>query len=187
MKRLIQVCLVAGLFLNATDVEAQKAKELIPLADSYVFMSKKNENFGAENKILVRRLPGKIHNAFIKFDISGLEPAVIKKAGLRLYCIDLEDSSISTTIDLFSTEDVDWTESSLNYTNAPKPVKKQGSVTIDKKDTYYEWDVTHAVNQSKSAGTKYITFRLSDQKGTGNGIQFNSKEAANNKPQLTIE
>lgn len=185
-KKLVQACLVTIMILNATNGRAQKPKELTLVADSYVFISKKNDNYGAENKIIVRRLPGKIYNAFVKFDISGTETTV-KKAVLRLYCTDIESSSINTAIDLFSTEDVDWTESDLNYVNAPKPLKKLGSVTINNKNTYYEWEVTNAVNQSKSVGSKYITFRLSDQKGTGNGIQFSSKEAQDYKPKLIIE
>jgi len=186
MKKLIQTCVVLVLFLNAAEVIAQKKNELSPVADSYVFINKKNDNYGAENKVLVRRLPGKIHNAFIKFDISGAEAAV-NKAVLRLYCTDIEDASISTSVDLFSTEDIDWTEAALNYTNAPKPSKKASNVVVDKKNAYHEWDVTNLVKQSKTAGSKYITFRLSDQKGTGNGIQFSSKEASSNKPQLVIE
>jgi hypothetical protein len=56
---------------------------------------------------------------------------------------------------------------------------------------YYEFDLTEFIRQERAAGRTAVSFRLINQAPTGNSGAFfttvNSKEAANNPPQLVIE
>lgn len=184
-KKVIKVCAVAVFMLNAGDGFAQNAKELTAVADGYVYIIKKDDNYGKEDKMLVKR-GGRIHNAFVKFDISGQGGANINKATLKVYCVDIEDASKETEVQVFRVGN-DWVEHKLTYANAPKPTKRLATVLVDKKGQYYEWDVTSHVKQQLSAGEKEVSFRLSDQKRANNGVYFSTKEASANKPLLTIE
>lgn len=185
IKNAIKVCVAAVFMLSASHGFAQNSKELTAVADGYVYISKKDDNYGGEDKMLVKR-GGRIHNAFVKFDISGQGGTTVNKATLRIYCVDIEDASKETEIEVFRIDN-DWVETKLTYANAPKPTKRLATVLVDKKGQYYEWDVTSHVKQQLSAGEKEVSFRLSDQKRVNNGIYFNTKEAASNKPLLVVE
>lgn len=178
------MCVVAAFMVNASHGFAQEKKELTAIADATVHIMNRDANYGGEDKIEVKR-GGRIINSFLKFDISGQETA-INKAIMRLYCIDLENTNVSTGIDVYGTGN-DWSENTLTYNNAPKPIRKQGTTTIDKKGQYYEFDVTRFVNQQLAAGESEVSFRLSDQERANNGVYFNSKEARKDKPVLIIE
>lgn len=184
MRNVIKVCMVAIFMLNMSYGFAQNSKELTAIEDATVHIKSRDANYGGEDKIEVKR-SGRIINAFVKFDISGHE-ASINKAIMKLYCVGMENTDVSTGIDVYATEN-DWSEKTLTYNNAPKPIRKQCSVTVDKKDQYYEFDVTKFVKQQLAAGEKEVSFRLSDQEKTNNSIFFNSKEARKNKPLLIIE
>lgn len=183
-KKVVKVCAVAVFVLNVGEGFAQKAKELTAVADGYVYITKKEDNYGKEDKMLVKRGP-RIHNAFVKFDVSGQGGATVNKATLKLYCAEIENAT-ETDVDVFGAGN-DWSETGLNYANAPKPIKRVGSIAVDKKGQYYELDVTAFVKSQLSAGEKEVSFRLSDQKRVNNGIHFNTKEATSNKPLLVIE
>ena len=184
-KKAITVCAVAVFILNARAGFAQNAKEFAATADGYVYIMERDANYGKEDKILVKR-GGRIHNAFVKFNISDQDNVTINKATLKLYCADIENPEIETQIDLFGTES-DWAEAKLTYANAPKPTKRLAAVSVDQKGRYYEWDVTTYVQQCLSTGDKEVSFRLSDQEKVNNGVYFNSKEATSNVPLLAIE
>src|SRR5690606_12741546 len=184
-KRASRVGVVSVFMLNAGNGFAQNPKELTAVADGYVYITKRDDNYGGEDKLLVKR-GGRIHNAFVKFDISGQKGANVNKVILKLFCTEIEKSDIETQIDLFGTGS-DWSETDLTYANAPKPTKRLSVISVDKKGKYYEWDVTAYVKQHLSAGEKEVSFRLSDQKRVNNGVYFSTKEASSNKPLLVIE
>lgn len=184
-KKVIKVSAIIIFLLFGGEGFAQKSKELIAIADGYVYIMEKDKNYGSKDKMLVKR-GGRIHNAFVKFDISGRGGANINKAILKVYCVDIEDVRKQTEVEVFHVGN-DWIENKLTYTNAPKPTKRLATVLVDKKGQYYEWDVTDHLKQLLSTGEHEVSFRLSDQKRSDNGVYFNTKEASDNKPLLAIE
>lgn len=112
-KKVIKVSAIIIFLLFGEEGFAQKSKELIAIADGYVFFMEKDKNYGSKDKMLVKRR-GRIHNAFLKFDISGHGGANINKAILKVYCVDVEDVRKQTEVEVFRVGN-DWIENKLTY------------------------------------------------------------------------
>ncbi|MNW13512.1 hypothetical protein D3C71_2114890 [compost metagenome] len=75
----------------------------------------------------------------------------------------------------------------MNWNNAPANGSLVNSFTVYKAEKY-AIDVTDIINQQLAAGNKIITFALLNEAAASakNDVQFTSKEATANKPQLNI-
>jgi hypothetical protein len=152
----------------------------LPLADAQVDQNKPTLNFGFSVSLNVKTQGKRIHS-YLKFEVFGLD-GVVKSAKVRLYVGKASSGggSISTVSNNYLNSTTPWTESGINWVNAPSPagpaLSTLGPVLGG---TWVEFDVTPAV-QGNGIYSFAITNALSS-------VFYNSKEAAGNRPVLAIE
>lgn len=112
----------------------------------------------------------------MQFTVSGTSSRPVLSAKLRLYNIN----GSSKGGDFYRVADTAWSESSVNWNNAPAayttPIATLGKVA---QGTWYEVDV-------KSLVTKDGTYSLRVKSTSSDGAHYNSKEAAGFAPQLVV-
>lgn len=143
-----------------------------PEADAYVRSRRSNSNFGTASFMRLDDNPES--NAYVRFDVSGLDGAV-ESATLRLYVED--DSSIG--YDVHAVSDNSWGETTITYNNAPALGSVVGSSGDVGSGVWVEVDVTTAVS-----GEGLVSFGLST--GDNQFIDLSSRES-NDAPELIIE
>lgn len=164
-----------------------------PTADTYIKLSTgKQTDAGTEALVKVKRADSSslTRYGYFKFDTTNTQLTAVKKATLRLYCsfANTKETEIaSRDINLY-TAGTDWTEQSFSW--ATKPAVGEKLVDIEsstfKSKTWIEIDVTDYVNANLG---KTIAFALLNEgKDTDNNhLEFNSREAAGQKPELVLE
>jgi hypothetical protein len=143
-----------------------------PVADAYVKAANPTINYGTATTIRTDASP--IVRSYLRFNVQGLSTA-IKRVTLRVFV----NSNSNTGYVVNSVADNTWTETAINYNNAP-PVGAQlnpsGTITAG---TWATIDLT-----------PYITgngiYNLALTSGSSTEISLASREASN-KPQLVIE
>lgn len=93
---------------------------------------------------------------------------------------------------VFGVPDTLWTELALNWNNKPTPTLPELTrLNIpDATARWYEFDITNFVNAKLGAGEDAVSLLLRNMlRGEGGDFYttFNSREAAQNQPQLVIE
>jgi flagellar hook assembly protein FlgD len=151
-----------------------------PTDDAYVSSSNATTNYGAASNLRLKK-SSPVLNSYLKFVVSGLSNAV-QSAKLRLYvtAASNDGGAIYLTSNYYLGSTTLWTESGLNYNNAPSlsgsPLSNVGSVTSGQ---WIEFDVTSAVT-----GNGTFSFALKNASSTT--VQYSSKEGAN-APELVIQ
>ncbi len=150
---------------------------LLPSDDAYVNGGVgEKTNFGAEDKLLVKSDDaGEEYNraTFLRFYLDKVKGGV-RSARLNLYCYALPNGG-PATCGVFAVPDAGWTETALNWKNAPPAGTLLAQIRIDKMKTRYSIDLSDYV-KSALAGGRILDLRLAD---VGNGaklIGFRSKE-----------
>jgi len=135
-----------------------------------------------------------IRNVYIKFDLNSITGNV-NSAILKLTV----NMAVGTTAgkldhaDFYTVPDDNWSESTMNWNNAPK----RGTLLFGKSfkrklkadaDPTYYFDLTSYV-KAELAGNKLLTIHAVDDSVNGSDLRFYSKEAAQDtsRPQLIIE
>lgn len=163
-----------------------------PIADTYIESGQPNLNYGY-NKALAAKSSNYSNlrrKTYIKFNFSGYTGSSASKAILRIYG-DFTDSIAPYTIYLYRTANEAWSETQVTWNNNPDSPNDTyiTSVVTDQASTdcpvgrWYEFDVTSIVNQNMS--DKIISFRV-ESNNLEQYITFNSREAAQRKPELII-
>ena len=164
---------------------------LNPVADAYVQAgSSSNSNFGTAATLIVKKTVDNNYRreTFIRFDISAL-PANVPSSKLRIYGSLLNNSNATGGINLHGVASQAWGETTITFNNKPVALAEIiGTKTITgASDQYYEIDVTAYVSSAKSGGATAVTFQIVGTTEFGNNYtDFNSREAATNKPQLVV-
>jgi hypothetical protein len=124
--------------------------------------------------------------SYIKFDLSGVTAFNSVKLNLFGHVSDTQNPSIATSI--FSVADTSWTETGINFNNAPVTGGTAlASATISGTTAkLYAFDVTAYVKAQFAAGHKVISFAVKNPSTSNSFVMFNSREAASNKPQLAV-
>jgi hypothetical protein len=142
-----------------------------PLADARVQEANPTTNYGASG---LRTDAGPAVETNLRFDVGTL-PGTVSSAKLRLYVTQ-------STVDgpaVYPTGTA-WTETGLTWATRPA---RTGTASDDRgalpSSAYAEWNVTSLVPAGGQVG-----FVLA-QTGT-DGVDFNAKEAAANRPQLVV-
>ncbi|MEO6329223.1 MAG: DNRLRE domain-containing protein, partial [Ginsengibacter sp.] len=161
-----------------------------PLADSYVRDgSSSATNYGSDASLMVRGSStiGSSRFAYLKFPLSAsIDVNKVSSAKLRLYGLNTE-STASIPLTLFGVEDDSWTENGITYNNAPPAlISKLSSVSVNDQAKYHEFDVTDFI-KFQLAGDKVAGFFIKDLTLAVKNVSFNSKENAQNPPQLVID
>jgi hypothetical protein len=144
---------------------------ILPKADAYVSSAKPGTNFGAATVLAVR---DGVYRTFLKFGVSGLGGRP-RSAKLRLWVTN--PSTSSGSVYLVSSS---WTESSINWNNAPKigGAPRIASLGTTTTGTWVELDVTSAIS-----GNGTFTLRISA--GNTNPVTYASRETSHD-PVLVI-
>ncbi len=147
---------------------------LIPVADSYVNSSSPTTNYGTSKTLYVDNSP--IERSYVRFNVTGLSHAP-SKVMLKIFA----NSTQSTGFDVYSVSDNTWTETGINYSNAPAfaGTKTGSSGAIKTSGQFYSVDVTSLVT-----GNGQVSFGLSTTSSTA--INLSSRESGANAPQLVI-
>ncbi|MCF8380395.1 MAG: DNRLRE domain-containing protein [Bacteroidales bacterium] len=141
-------------------------------------------NYGAATDLVVKQ--GSVENFFrktlIKIDLNGenIVGEDIVKAMLKLYAFNT-DYCIITASEI----DDNWTESTINWANAPVTGDNISSAVISSGDMYYEWDITNYL-KSQLIQDGVVSVCLQDQTAANVNVNFKSKEAADHCPELVI-
>jgi hypothetical protein len=154
-----------------------------PVADAYVDQAAPTTNNGATSTIRAMKKTGSSQSSYLRFNVTGLNRAV-QSAKLRLYVTNASDQggAIYSVSDSYQATTTQWTESGLNWNNAPAisgtPLSSLGTVVVG---TWVEFDVTAAFT-----GNGVYNFGI--QTSSGDDVRYTSKEGtASNRPQLVIQ
>jgi hypothetical protein len=160
---------------------------LAPIADAYGRDgSYADTNFGSATDLQVKNSDvGWNRESYLTFDAGGLQGNVTN-ATLRLYG-QLESPGSSYVVDAVPI-DASWSEGTLTWNNRPADASSAiASATIGTTPGWYNWDVTDYVNSQLMLGITTITIGLEgDVYTSGQYVDFNSREAASNAPQLNV-
>ena len=142
-------------------------------------------NFGTATTIEVQTgASGSNRDAYFKFDITNA--GVINNAKLRIYAATSAAGSLETSV--YPVSNTTWSETAINWNIRPtlgSPVLS--SVTVNGTTfAWYELDVTNYLISEKNAGRNVVTLALHNASSSTINIKINSKEAASNKPELSV-
>lgn len=194
----------------------EQGTTLISIADAFVRGATPNVNYGNAPEMQVKRTlnpgNGKGRQAYIRFDTSGVT-GEITNATLRIYgrLNAVTNQNVNLPVAAFPLSDATWTETGLTWANKPAPnVPKEltrvqltnyrtiknddgavgEDVTVpDASARWYEFDITTYIQQERAAGRAVTGIILRNMTSGGIGdfyTVFNSREAAENKPELVI-
>ena len=99
---------------------------------------------------------------------------------------DTQNANITTSI--FSVADTSWSETGITFNNAPatSSMALAGATVTGTALQMVHLDLTAYVKAQKAAGHNIISFALKDNTSSNSFVQFNSREAASNKPALVV-
>jgi chitodextrinase len=158
--------------VTVTTAEAVTLHTYVPLADARVQEANPTSNFGTATALLTDAGPAV--ESMLRFNVSGLSGAV-QSARLRLYGTNgtPDGPSVRQT-------SCGWGETTVTWANRPAPT---GPVTDDRAaipiNAYTEWDVTPTITGD---GTVCLILAQTNS----DGADFNSREAAANRPELVV-
>ncbi|MDO8691953.1 MAG: DNRLRE domain-containing protein [Dehalococcoidia bacterium] len=162
---------------------------LTPSNDSYVDENSPNNNYGADNSLLVAsRNSNRNRRSFVQFNVAGAgipSGATVISATLRLYLSSAPNQSRS--YDAFRVT-ATWTESGITWSNQPG-VAASATNTQPITAGWVPWDVTTDVQSFVNGASSNYGWRISDQTESASSTNrqgtFSSKEGTN-APQLVL-
>ena len=144
-----------------------------PVADAYVYSLNPTTNFGALTVLRADASPDM--RSYLRFNVQGLT-GTVSRATLRIYA----NSASSAGISIWRVSDNTWTESTVNYNNAPALGSVIGSPRPVSAGTWIGIDVTAYIT-----GNGAYNLALTTPGSTA--ISFASRQAGANAPQLIVE
>jgi hypothetical protein len=144
-----------------------------PVADAYVYQSKPTTNYGTSNLLRIDGSP--IMRSYLRFNIQGVN-GIITRVTLQVYA----NSASSSGYNIGNVANNTWTESTINYNNAPSIGSSVGSSGSFAAGTWTSVDITSLV-------TGNGTLNLGLYTTSSTAISLNSRQASTNVPQLIVE
>jgi len=134
--------------------------------------------------LTVKSSPSSGYNrsSYLKFSLANISN--VSSAKLRIYGHNHENTE-TINLSVYGIDNDTWTETGINWNNAPVTSSAALAVMGINVIKYYEIDVTNFV-QTQLAGDKIVSFLLKDATIQNTAMQFNSKENSQNKPELNI-
>jgi hypothetical protein len=158
---------------TATQTPASSVFTFTPVEDAYVYETNPTTNYGTSN--LLRADASPIMRSYLRFTIQGVN-GTITRVTLRIYA----NSASSTGYNIGNVTNTTWTESTINYNNAPVIGSSIGSSGPFSTGAWTTVDITSLVT-----GNGTINLGLYTTSSTA--ISFNSRQASLNGPQLIVE
>jgi hypothetical protein len=143
------------------------------VADSYVNASSPTANYGTQTQLRADNSP--VVRSYLRFNVQNLTGR-ITRVTLRIYA----NSALSQGIDARGVTDNSWTESGINYNNAPAVGGVLGSSGSIAANTWKTIDVTSFV-------TGNGVFNLAVTTNSSTAVSLASRQAGANAPQLVVE
>jgi len=172
----------AGTILSATNFTVTTGPSILtlnPTDDTFINSGSPNAKYGSDLDLRVRKSGASIF-AFLKFNVSGIGGS-IQSAKLRLKVIDAstDGGAIYSVSNDYGNSASPWTESGLNWINAPaiigSPLSAQGAVSLNQ---IVEFDVTAAIT-----GNGVYSFAIKNN--VTDVLKYDPKEGGT-KPELVI-
>jgi hypothetical protein len=158
---------------TATQTPGTAILTFTPVADAYVYQSNPTGNYGTSN--LLRTDGSPIMRSYLRFNIQGVN-GTVTRVTLRVYA----NSASSPGYNIGNVTNNTWTESTINYNNAPAIGSSVGSSGSFGSGAWTTVDVTSLV-------TGNGTLNLGLYTTSSTAISFNSRQASINTPQLIVE
>ena len=145
----------------------------IPVADSYVSADTPTTNYGTATTLRVDGSP--IVRSYLRFTVQGLN-GTVTKATLRIFA----NSTSSSGVVAQSVSNNTWTESTLNYNNAPPLGTSLGTSSSFGAGVWITIDITPYITGNGTYNLALIT-------PSSTAVSLASREAGVNAPQLIIQ
>ncbi|WP_018614846.1 PQQ-dependent sugar dehydrogenase [Segetibacter koreensis] len=163
---------------------------LTPVADAFVRAGTfANTNFGSSPVLYSKKSHVAYYEReiYLRFDISSFPPDA-SSATLRLYGALNSTEDDSVAIDVHNVSDNNWVETTITRNNNPLEDTSTVATTSVAGTTfrYYDWDITKYIKIFKKAGANFVTIKLINRDITVSRVEFNSREAEANRPQLVV-
>lgn len=164
--------------------------QLTAVADAYVNGGKNaNKNYGSATTLINQKnsAANKNYESFLKFNISSIGTNV-SSAVLRINGRLNNKQVPSIPVEVYNVTNIAWVENGITWNNKPAAQANMlaTNTVIGTANQYYHWDITQQVNAARNAGLNFVTLKLVNTNSTNSQVVFNSKEAANNRPQLVV-
>lgn len=144
-----------------------------PTADAYVYSVNPTTNFGALTVLRADASPDM--RSYLRFNLQGLT-GTVERATLRIFA----NSASTSGINIHGVSDNTWSESTINYNNAPPIGGSVGSLSPVGAGSWISIDITVYIT-----GNGTYTLALTTPGSTA--ISFASRQANTNVPQLIVE
>jgi hypothetical protein len=138
-----------------------------------VYQSNPTTNYGTSN--LLRADGSPIMRSYLRFNLQGIN-GTVRRVTLRVYA----NSASSSGYNIGSVTNTTWTESTINYNNAPAIGSSEGSSGPFSAGAWTTVDITSLVT-----GNGTVDLGLYTTSSTA--ISFMSSESSINGPQLIVE
>jgi hypothetical protein len=144
-----------------------------PVADSYVNASSPTANYGTQTQLRADGSP--VVRGYLRFNVQNLTGR-ITRVTLRIYA----NSAQNLGIELRSVTDNSWTETGINFNNAPAVGGVLGSSGSIGANTWKTIDVTSFI-------TGNGVFNLAVTTNSSTALSLASRQSGANTPQLIVE
>jgi hypothetical protein len=158
---------------TATNTGSISSFTFIPVADSYVNADSPTTNYGTSTTLRVDGSP--IVRSYLRFTVQGLN-GTVRKATLRIFA----NSGSSSSLVASAVSNNTWTESTINFNNAPPLGSSLGSSSPVTSGTWISIDITAYI-------TGNGTYNLALTTPGGTAISLASRQSGANAPQLILE
>ncbi|MFL6601569.1 MAG: DNRLRE domain-containing protein [Steroidobacteraceae bacterium] len=186
--RFDRFCIAKGSDVCPSEVRTGNgAVTLLPTADTYVRDgTTSGQNFGTAAVLAVKANPqvGLNRHIFLKFDLSSLTSASTAK--LRLFG-NFTAASGTSPVTVHAEDTDSWTEPGLTWDNQPAAGSTLVTVPVGRSAQYWEWNLTTFVQNQIATGQHIMSLELQNDATTSDPANFNSREAASNRPQLVVQ
>jgi hypothetical protein len=184
--RFDRFCIAKGSDVCPSEVGTGPGPSLPPTADTYVRDgSTSGQSFGTATVLAVKTNPqvGLNRHAFLKFDVSSV--ASVSNAKLRLFG-NFTASSGTSPVTVHVEDNDSWTES-MTWDTQPAVGAAIVTLPVGRTAQYWEWDLTAFVQNQIATGQRTMSLELQNDGTTSDPVNFNSREASSNRPQLVVQ
>ena len=157
-----------------TQVTANGALSVTPVADAHVRADQPSGNFGQSTGIRVDGDP--VANGYLRFDVQVPAGETVTSAKLKVYSSNSSGSGIT----VHGVSDTSWDETRITYNNAPSIGDKVGGSGSYSANAYVSVDVTPLVR-----GSGPVSMAIKRSSSSSN--TFKSREAGSDPPQLVVD
>ena len=143
------------------------------MADSYVSADASTTNYGTSTTLRVDGSP--IVRSYLRFTVQGLS-GTVSRATLRIFA----NSASSSGVVAQGVSNNTWTESTINYSNAPPVGSSLGSSASFEAGVWITIDITAYITENG-------TYNLALTTPGSTAVSLASRQSGANAPQLIIE